>query len=87
MSNKTQSDSFLSGADNVYRTENYIVKQKVTLMANRSSGKVVLMSDDTYYLRTAKRDREYEFVFANRQGGIDGRRIASGVYTRTYINY
>lgn len=87
MSNKTQYDSFLSGADNVYRTENYIVKQKVTLMANRSSGKVVLMSDDTYYLRTAKRDREYEFVFANRQGSIDGRRIASGVYTRTYINY
>lgn len=87
MSNKTQYESFLSGADNVYRTENYIVKQKVTLMANRSSGKVVLMSDDTYYLRTAKRDREYEFVFANRQGDIDGRRIASGVYTRTYINY
>lgn len=39
----------------------------------------------TFYRRTKKRDREYELIFAERKH-IDGKRIHSTMYGRTYVD-
>ena len=75
---------FLQNADNVYRTQDYIVKQKISLCAN-SYGDVHSVSDDTYYFRTLERDTDYEFVFHSREN-LDGKRIKTRTYLRTYVD-
>ncbi len=57
---------FLVGATNVYRTRGYIVKQCVAFSYDEVYG-TYLMSRDTYYRCTPKRDREFEAAFANRE--------------------
>ena len=71
---------FLLGATNVYRTKNYIVKQRVTVHTDADNTSW-LFSRDTYYCRTPRRDREYEAVFAG-----EGKRIPSSMHIRMYIN-
>ena len=53
---------FLRGASNVYRTRDYIVRQVIELHSDGEGG--YLVSRDTYFRCTPRRDREYEEAFA-----------------------
>lgn len=75
---------FLQNADNVYRTENYIIKQKVHICRN-SAKEVQIMSEDTYYLRTFKRDCEYESVFRAERSNLDGKRFPTTMHIKRYV--
>lgn len=75
---------FMEDAMNVYRTRDYIVKQVVCVKYSSVEYNLVL-SHDTFYRRTKKRDREYERIFGDRKH-IDGKRIPSTMYARTYID-
>ena len=81
---RKQRPDFLRGARNVYRTRYYIVKQELMISANDVET-CEMCSRDTYYLRTAKRDKEYEYIFAARKH-IDGKRLPSTMYTRKYVD-
>ncbi len=74
---------FLYDANNVYRTQNYIVKQVIGVRLSDELNNVVF-SFDTYYHRTKKRDKIYEKAFAARKN-IDGKRLPTTMYARTYI--
>ena len=74
---------FLYNANNIFRTENYIVKQVIGVRLSDELNNVVF-SFDTYYHRTKKRDKIYEKAFAARKN-IDGRRLPTTMYARTYI--
>lgn len=74
---------FLQNADNVYRTPEFIVKQRFSISTS-PQGDAFSVSEDTYYVRTLERDLDYEFAFQHREN-IDGKRIKSGTYLRTYI--
>lgn len=75
---------FMIDAMNVYRTRDYIVKQVVGVKLSDVENNVVL-SHDTFYRRTKKRDCEYELIFCKRKH-IDGKRIPSTMYARTYVD-
>lgn len=75
---------FLSGATNVYRTDEYIVKQQILYNTDETLG-TYLFSCDTYYRITAKRIGEYEEAFADRIN-MDGTRIHAMVYVRKYVD-
>ena len=75
---------FLIDATNVYRTSEYIVKQKIGVRFDKRENNVVY-SDDTYYRRTLRRDYEYEQAFKGRKN-INGRRLPTTMYARTYID-
>ena len=75
---------FMEDADNVYRTENYIVKQTIYL-STEASGDNVIVSDDVFYARTKWRDRCYEQIFSDRTY-LDGRRIPSAMHMRKYVD-
>ena len=75
--------TFLQGADNVYRTPYFIVKQ-VMVIHRHARERNVLTSHDTYYRRTPIRDLAYDLAFRGRRH-IDGRRLPSTNYTRTYV--
>ena len=74
---------FLQGADNVYRTKHFIVKQVIVIQENNEEDNL-LISYDTYYRRTLKRDFAYNVVFQDKNN-LDGKRLPSTIYTRTYI--
>ena len=74
---------FAKGATNVYRTENYIVKQVFGIQLDNKLGNVT-MSYDTYYLRTPELDAIYEFMFSDRKKS-DGKRLHTSMYVRTYF--
>ena len=76
----------VNNADNVYRTREYIVKQQISTSVNKNSLITHLISEDTYYLRTPKRDVEYNIIFKVRGKNIDGKRIRSTMYTRKYVD-
>ena len=73
---------FVQGATNVYRTKSYIVKQNVSL-GHQGLESTTLISRDTYYVRTPKRDAIYESIFEGNKD-LDGRRIPTMAYFRTY---
>lgn len=75
---------FLDGATNVYRTKEYIVKQIISIRYDAEENNAVI-SRDTYYRRTEKRDAEYEIAFCMRKH-IDGKRLPTTMYARTYID-
>ena len=70
--------------ENVYRTRNYIVKQELYLIVNAEQNNAVL-SVDTYYRRTLLRDSKYQLLYKDRKH-IDGKRLPSNTYIRTYID-
>ena len=74
---------FLAGATNVYRTGEYIVKQQITLHDSELGS--YLLSRDTYYRCTDKRDREFEEAFAYRIN-INGKRMTTSMHIRKYID-
>ena len=76
-----KSPDFIADATNVYRTKEYIVNQVVGLKYHDLGN--VIFSLDTYYLRTQRRDEQYEKLFADRRH-IDGKRLPTSMYMRTY---
>ena len=75
---------FLADADNVYRTPKYIVKQVMELIENSVEDNWVI-SYDTYYRRTPKRDLAYMMAYSDKDK-IDGKRMPSTMFTRTYVD-
>ncbi len=75
--------NFLQDADNVYRTKYFIVKQIIELQQNTVENNTVI-SYDTYYRRTFKRDLAYNIAY-QAKANIDGKRLPSTLYTRTYV--
>ena len=70
---------FLDDATNVYRTNEFIVRQHITFVSN-GVGTTRLMSEDIFYLRTELRDYYYDELFEN-----EGKRIHSAMSVRSYI--
>jgi len=75
---------FAVGAINVYRTKYFIVKQSVSVNCDEFEGNSVI-SHDTYYMRTRKRDAEYEQLFGARRN-LNGKRLPTTMYTRRYVD-
>lgn len=75
---------FCVGADNVYRTKHYIVKQKISISVGRGEENSMI-STDTYYLRNDQRDKLYELWF-NERDRINGKRIMTALHTRRYVD-
>ncbi len=73
---------FLRKATNVYRTPRYIVRQRLCILYDKEEHNAVI-SRDTFFLRTARRDAEYEAAFRHREQ-IDGKRLPSTAYIREY---
>ena len=74
---------FVKGATNVYRTEQYIVKQLIEIRGDQKKG-LAIVSHDTFFRRTVRRDAEYELMFFMREH-IDGKRLPSTMHNRRYI--
>ena len=81
---KYEEPDFMEGAMNVYRTEEYIVKQVFCVKYSDVEDNAVL-SHDTYYTRTIDRDFDYDEIFQKRRN-IDGKRIPSNMYSRRYVD-
>ena len=75
---------FIVDAMNVYRTRDFIVKQVIGIKYSDVEN-IAVISNDTFYHRTKKRDREYERIFWERKQ-INGKRIPSTMYARTYVD-
>jgi len=75
---------FVRNATNVYRTRDFIVKQVIGIKIDCEENNAVV-SHDTFYRRTSKRDAEYEILFCHRKR-LDGKRLPTTMYARTYID-
>lgn len=80
---KNKVPEFMDNAVNVYRTKDFIVKQVIGIQYDIEENNVVF-SHDTFYRRTPERDMEYEILFCRRHN-LDGKRLPSTMYARTYI--
>lgn len=80
----TSLSTLLEGATNVYRTKKYIVKQCMGIEYHDQLDNA-FCSQDTYYLRTKARDKEYEKIYFNKQN-INGRRLHSTMFSRKYFD-
>ena len=78
-----QVDFMKADATNTYRTKHYIVSQCCFL--NCTDGGAVAVSEDTYFLRTRKRDCQYEEIFKSRKH-INGKRVATTMYSKKYVD-
>ena len=58
-------DFMVTCPDNIYRTKNFIVAQDLQYKEHDVFDNV-LLSHDTYYKRTKKRDEEYMFMFEDK---------------------
>ena len=74
----------LEVANNVYRTQDYIVTQEISVRENEFDGPMIV-SVDVFYKRTKERDAMYEKTFENRIH-LDGKRIHGSMYSRRYID-
>ena len=74
---------FCEDAVNVYRTKRYIVKQNISVEMT-DGGDMIIFSNDVFYGRTKIRDKQYEYVFAERKN-MNDKRLPSTSYTRRYI--
>ena len=74
---------FLDGADNIYRTEHFIVKQVVCLEYDLVESNR-LLSFDTYYRRTPKRDMAFNVIFQDKRYS-EGVRLPSTHQNRKYV--
>lgn len=75
---------FCMDADNVYRTPSYIIKQKMVLARNKE-GDAMVVSVDTFYVRTQLRDMEFTLRFCGR-GDFEGTRLPCQKHSRTYVD-
>ena len=74
---------FAKDANNVYRTNRFIVKQQISIVVSANCDSYII-SNDTYYLRTLKRDFEYNLLYSKRKNP-DGRRMPASTYIRKYV--
>ena len=74
---------YLTKADNVYRTQDYIVIQRISI-AREGSEDPESISRDVYVRRTRQSDAEYEAIGRNRRN-IDGKRLPTTLQMRRYI--
>jgi len=74
---------FVKDATNVYRTKNFIVKQVLGIKYGEVQNNEVV-SQDTFYVRTAKRDWQYNNYFSFKVH-INGKRLPSTMYSRKYV--
>ena len=74
---------FCKDAVNVYRTKRHIVKQDVSV-ERTENGETIIFSNDVFYERTKRRDKEFEIIFAGRKH-INGKRLPSTSYVRRYV--
>lgn len=74
---------FILRANNVYRTRDFIVKQRLEYIENTVENNLVV-SYDTFYKRTPYRDLQYEIMYGERHN-LEGKRMPSTNYTRTYV--
>lgn len=77
---------FIKNANNVYRTKKHIVAQRISPVVKKKEMITLLCSEDRYYLRTEKRDAEYDLYFESRGASLEGKRIQTALYTRKYIS-
>ena len=75
---------FSQGATNVYRTNGFIVRQDVEIRSDCEHG-ILIVSHDTFYRRTPKRDAEYELKYFGRLH-LNGRRFPTTMYSRKYVD-
>lgn len=75
-------ENIFENAMNVYRTENYIVKQNLTLHYDEING-CDIISSDTYFARTKARDKEFDAEFKNKKYK-NGKRIPATMFSRKY---
>ena len=73
----------IKNSDNVYRTKKHIVAQEISFEVN-ACGENRIFSNDTYFVRNKKIDKEFEFAFKDRKF-INGKRVHSTIYVRHYI--
>ena len=76
---------FLQYADNVYRTDEFIVRQQISVTTDENLMGMTL-SRDTYFLRTEERDTIYNEFFKFRGCRINGQRIKAKVSIRKYVD-
>ena len=74
----------LRNSTNIYRTEQYIVKQQISV-SNVIDGNTVMISDDIFYVRTPIRDRMFEKLFESTRRNLNGKRIKTALHTRHYV--
>ena len=75
---------FLENADNVYRTKHYIVAQILTL-DNENVDCTRIISDDIFYKRTKKRDKQFDILFDDTIHK-NGKRLTSTLCSRKYVD-
>lgn len=80
---KNQIPEYLTKADNVYRTRDYIVIQRISIVREGLEDPESI-SRDVYIRRTRQRDAEYEAIGRKRRN-IDGKRLPTTLQTRRYI--
>ena len=73
---------FLQGADNIYRTPEFSVSQRIALVVTKK-GDAYTKSEDHYYVRTGQRNADYDFACQLRENP-EGKRIKTTVYVRHY---
>ena len=71
--------------DNMYRTENYIVFQRINFCSHAGNVFNALVSSDVFYRRTKERDRDYELIMRNFTN-MEGKRIVTALSTRKYVD-
>ena len=74
---------FMKDADNVYRTDKFIVKQRIAIQTNSVEDNSII-SYDTYYKRTVRRDFIYNLKYQNKLN-LEGKRLPSSSYVRKYV--
>ena len=76
---KQQTPEFLRKADNVYRTRDYIVVQRISIVYDGMEDPETV-SRDVYYRRTRKR------ALGRKRRNLDGKRLSATMHTRRYID-
>lgn len=74
---------FMKNANNVYRTKLYIIKQDV-FIADDLDGNTHIHSDDVYYLRNKKLDKQFESYYSDRII-LNGKRVHTNTNTKRYM--
>ena len=82
--NMIKTMEIMQDAQNIYRTPEYIVSQKISIILTKQCN-TYSFSEDTYYLRNEKRDADFEYAFQNRDH-LEGRRIQTHTHVRRYID-
>ena len=77
-------DGIAAKNGNIYRTKNYIVRQRIQIQVT-ANGSKLMFSSDTYYARTNHRDMIFDKFFTGYKPK-DGKRIKTAMYSRIYVD-